>query len=240
MVVSLCLLVPTLVTAVSPSATRAEVPLVLTTHHLPPYSYKNDAGQIDGLAGRVVACALSSMDRTHAIHFVPWKRAQIAVQKGRAHGFFAASRNAARDKYARMSAIVADQKWTWYTLNETAGDPNSDAFRQTEAVSSFLGANMQAWLQKNNYNTVAYPPQTNEALLDMLLKKRFSAILANDQVMDRLAAQEGVTAKLRKFLLQDRPLGVYFSKSFLAGEPDFLGRFNAKVAICRHGGSEAS
>lgn len=216
-----------------PSNAVANPAVVLTTHDLPPYSFRDADGNIDGLAGRVVACAFAGMARDFEIHIVPWKRAQIEVERGTADGFFAASRNAQRDVYAVMSDIIADQNWTWYLLSGTEGDPNSDAFRTSRTVSSFLGANMQGWLNENAYRTVDYPPQDNEALLDMLLKNRFDAILANDQVMDDLVRSQDLSNSLRKVLLRNKPLGVYFSKTFLASEPGFLEKFNAEVPKCR-------
>lgn len=207
--------------------------VVLTTHDLPPYSFRDADGNIDGLAGRVVSCAFTGMGRDLEIHIVPWKRAQIEVERGLADGFFAASRNAQRDVYAVMSDIIADQNWTWYLLAGTPGNPNEDVFRTSRTVSSFLGANMQSWLRENAYRTVDYPPHDNEALLDMLLKNRFDAILANDQVMDSLIRSQDLTGHLRKVLLRNKPLGVYFSKTFLASDPGFLEKFNAEVPKCR-------
>lgn len=216
-----------------PASGFGEPPVILTTHDLPPYSFRNAEGEIGGLAGSVVGCVFEGIGRQVEIHIVPWKRAQIEVERGQAHGFFAASKNDYRDSYAVMSEIIADQKWTWYLLSETAGNPNSDDFRTGRVVSSFLGANMQGWLIENSYRTVEYPPQDNEALLDMLLKKRFDAILANNQVMDSLLRSQKQSEQVRKILLRNKPLGVYFSKAFLASEPDFLQKFNAEVPKCR-------
>ena len=74
----------------------------------------------------------------------------------------------------------------------------------------------------------------------MLLRKRFDAILANDQVMDGLVGSQKQSERVRKVLLRNKPLGVYFSKAFLESEPDFLEKFDAEVPKCRETEKESS
>ncbi|MEP4767259.1 MAG: transporter substrate-binding domain-containing protein [Roseibium sp.] len=205
----------------------------ITTHDLPPYSFRNANGQIDGQVGSIVSCAMDQMDREFEILVVPWKRAQMEVQRGRVDGFFPASVNGVRNSFARMSTAIAYQKWTWYLLKDSNGDPNTQQFRTGRLVSSFLGANMQSWLLANEYSTVDFPPQTNSSLLELLLRKRLDAILVDEQVMDAIAEERDLDGKLRKVVLKTEPLGVYFSERFLNSEPGFFAAFNKAVDICR-------
>ena len=215
------------------TAQLSAAPLRLLTHDLPPYSFPNKQGKADGLAVRPVQCALEKMGVEFSIQFVPWKRAQSMVQDGVADGFFGASRSAERDAYATLSTTIAPQEWRWFLLADNASDPRSEAFRAHSKVSSFIGANMQEWLQQNGYDAEVVPA-TNQQLLQMLLAKRLDAILANNLVMTELLRENNAEADVRSVLQLDKPLGVYFSHRALKALPaDFIERFNSAVGECQ-------
>lgn len=172
-------------------------------------------------------------DHSLEIIITPWKRAQSMVRHNTAEGFFAASHNLDRDRYAVMSEIIAEQKWTWYLLKNNTLDPSADDFKQRGVVTSFLGANMQKWLLQNDFQTINNPPQDNQKLLSFLLSGRVDAILANDQVMNSLIDEFGHKEKVRSALNRNKPLGVYFAKDFLASQPLFLEQFNKAIRYCR-------
>lgn len=190
-------------------------------------------GSFDGIAVRVVSCALDAIGRAFEIHVLPWKRAQLEVQNGYADGFFAASQNARRDAYATASAIIARQTWTWYLLKDQILSPKDPANRLSMLTSSFLGANMQTWLRRNGYRTTDFPPRDTNALLEMLLAGRVDAVLANNLVMESILDTRGVLSEIRSEVQQDKPLSVYFSNDFLQLNPGFLAKFDAAVPDCR-------
>ena len=207
--------------------------LRLTTHELPPYSFREGTDQrLRGVAVEVVDCVLSRIGRPYEVQVLPWARAQKLVQNGEADGFFAASRNAEREAYGVQSAIIADQQWRWYLMAGNPSDPLAADFRDKATVGSFIGANMLDWLREKGYRVQASPP-TTEALLKMLRAGRIDAILANNLVMEQLIREQGLEGRLRSVLQEDKPLGVYLSKTFLARNPGFLERFNEQVAACR-------
>lgn len=219
------------------TAEEAAAPVRLTTHDLPPYGYFEN-GQLTGTAVHVVSCVMDRVKRPFQIDVLPWKRAQALVQVGQADGFFAASRNPQRDGYARISITIAEQNWTWFLLKENPHDPDKPDFQDKAVVSSFLGANMQKWLRENGYNLDHSPPSDSRLLLRMLLGGRLDAALANDQVMHALVKKRGVGERIREVLNRSKPLGIYFSKAFLAVNPGFLARFNAEVSDCRRQSGE--
>jgi len=215
-----------------PAAWAGDAVLRLTTHDLPPYSFRDSAQQLRGIAVEVVVCALGRVGMPYDIQVLPWARAQKLVEVGGADGFFAGSRNAERDAYAIQSTIIAEQQWRWYLMADNPIDPLSAGFIKHGQVSSFIGANMLDWLGENGYR-VAVPPRDTAGLLKMLRAGRVDAILANNLVMDKLILEQGLEGTLRSVLLQDKPLGVYFSKVFVARHPAFLQRFNTEVELCR-------
>lgn len=221
-----------LLSLVIASAHAKEKPIMLNTHELPPYSYHDEQGKVEGLAIRVTECALKKIKRSYIITFYPWIRAQKMVQLGLADGFFAASQSDERNQYAVLSATIAPQEWRWYLLKDNPLDPLSSGFKEKATVGSFRGSNMLDWLNNNNYMVEATPP-TNPQLLKMLQSKRIDAILANKLVMDRLIAENGADNGIRSVLQQDKPLGIYFSKTFLAKQaPDFMEQMNRAITIC--------
>lgn len=210
-----------------------ETPVRLTTHELLPYSH-HDAAQarVTGMAVDVVECAMRRIGQRFEIQVLPWARAQRMVRQGEADAFFAASRNGERDSYAELSAVIAPQQWRWYLLAGNPADPLAPDFRLRAQVGGFVGSSMLDWLREQGFRTEAAPP-TTEGLLKMLRAGRIDAILANNLVMERLLREQGLDGQLRSVLQEDRPLGVYFSKLFLAARPGFLDRFNAQLPACR-------
>lgn len=228
------LLVMTLFCTASPPAQAREPTMVtLATHDLCPYGCYDEYGAFDGYAVQVLRYAFEQMDIPLSIVVVPWERAQQMARTGRADGFFAASRNMRRDSEGTMSAVIADQKWNWYLLRDNTWDPRQEDFKHNAKVAGFLGANMLTWLEDNGYNVEATPPTTKH-LVDMLLAKRFDAMLANNLVMREIIAKRGLRDKLRIVTLREKPLGVYFSNRFMERYPLFIDEFNGHVREYRN------
>lgn len=207
--------------------------VILTTHDLKPYGYLNKQGLLVGSAVKVVRCAMDAINQPYEIIVVPWKRAQAMVQSNQAHGFFAASQNAARDKGGAKSEVIAEQNWMWYVTVDSKFDPMDPNFKDTAFVTSFLGANMQKWLSDNEYHLSVDPPINTENLLLTLLHNRYDAVLANDQVMGALLKKHNAEDKVRTTLNRSKPLSVYFSNKFIARNMQFLAAFNRSVLECR-------
>ncbi|NRA22713.1 MAG: transporter substrate-binding domain-containing protein [Oceanospirillaceae bacterium] len=212
----------------------------LATHNLCPYGCYQDKDtsasmpklRFSGIAVDVVQCSLKKMSVQLEISVLPWKRAEKAASVGAVDGFFAASKNAVRDKFGTMSAIIAEQKWQWFLLNENPLDPQQLSFKHNATVSGFIGSNMLFWLKTNNYQVAATAIDT-KILLKLLLRKRVDAVLANNYVMQGLLTEHNLVAKVKIYTLKNKPLAVYFGKSFLSKHPSFLTEFNANVNRCR-------
>jgi len=216
---------------------HAKNKVVLSTHNLCPYGcYSEDAILLDnsnfiGLAADVVKCVFNKMDVPLEIVVVPWARAQRMVKNDQADGFFAASQKSTRDEFAVMSSIIAEQKWTWYLLLENSLNPVESNFKKKAIVGGFIGSNMLKWMEESGYR-IGARPLNSERLLKMLLGKRVDAILANDHVMEALLQSYGLKNRIKTFVSNDKPLGVYFSKTFLAKRPLFLAEFNRHIPSC--------
>lgn len=180
-------------------------------------------------------CAFQQLqDYEMEVVVVPWKRAQHMVEKGYADGFFAASQNNERNRYAQISSTIADQEWRWYWLKSNPLTPKETAFKSEAKVGAFIGANMLTWLEENHYKVSVTSVKT-KSLLDALRMGRADAILANNKVIDSLLQHnKAQAATITSGLHSNRPLGVYFSSSFLTNNPNFLSLFNLQVEKCRN------
>lgn len=205
--------------------------LLLATQQWPPYqTYNNNT--LDGIAVRVVKCVLEKMNQPYEIKVYPWKRAQVMVERGKYHGFFAASKNEARDQYAVQSGVIAEQKWNWYVLNDSLLDPGDTSFKKKASVSARAGSNMRKWLEKNGYNIITEPKDT-QSLFKILKVKRVDAVLGSELVAKDVIAKFNLSDKIKIVLNRNKPLGVYFSKKFLSENPKFLEQFNRLIKECR-------
>lgn len=212
---------------VAPVEASAET-IKLTTQEWKPYQTVVN-GQVEGTAVKAVKCVIEKMGHKAEITVLPWVRAQKDVADGAANGFFAASKSADRDAFAEMSAPFIPQVWRWYT----AADKSVDVTSKTAKAGVLAGSSMEKWLDENGY-TGTQKIQSTDALLKMLQSGRIEAILANEIVFKESLGAAGIAESAFKSTQHsDRPLGVYFGKTFLASHAGFMDGFNAQVKACQ-------
>lgn len=210
-----------------PGMASAET-IKLNTQDWKPYQTVVN-GQVEGIAVKAVKCTIEKMGHKAEISVLPWVRAQKDVADGLAHGFFAASKSADRDAFAEMSQAFIPQVWRWYSLTDKSVDVTAKATR----VGVVAGSSMEKWLDENGYTSLQRI-QATDALVKMLQMGRIDAVLANEiafrEALPAAGASEGAFKAVQH---SDRPLGVYFGKTFLASHPGFLDAFNAQVKNCQ-------
>lgn len=214
----------------------AQPTIELVTQPQVPYVYVDAKGKpTGGIALETVACSMQGMGLSFSIRSVAWARAQRQVDMGKAAGFFPASRNTERDQWAVFAGPIAPQEWRWYLRRDNPMQPMDPSFKAGAMVTAYHGSNMASWLTANHYR-VLDNPLSHDQLLGVLLNKRVDAVLAANISMEELIHKAGAAGKVRSVMLANRPLGIYFSKQFLATQPkDFVERFNNKAAHCRSG-----
>lgn len=228
LIISICCL--------STSWASLPIKISLATHNQAPYGSFQVGGHFDGVAYRVVECALDHLGVEMSLHVVPWKRAQRQVLTGVADGFFAASQNTERDKYAIKSKDIFEQQWTWYLLNTAELKPGDLTFKHQAKVSSFLGANMHGYLKQRGYRVLAVPPTSTKQLVQMLMLKRIDAALASSDVMGQVLKDNHWKGSVISQPFKSKPLAVYFGIPFIKRYPAFLAAFNQQVTNCRVAG----
>lgn len=216
-----------LVLAAQAAPARAADAVVLRTQEWAPYQMIVDH-KATGIAVDSVRCILDRMGLQSEISVLPWVRAQRDVARGKASGFFAASRSTARDAYAEMSAPFIPQVWRWYAPANSVVDIHDKAAK----VGTLAGSVMERWLKENGYTNVA-GLKNEKALVRLLQKGRIELALSNDAAFKFSLSAAGIAESgFQSVMHSSRPLGVYFGKAFLAERPAFLMAFNQNIKHC--------
>jgi polar amino acid transport system substrate-binding protein len=214
-------------------ASEQNTKILLLTHNLKPYSYVDDEGELTGRAVKVVKCAFDRINYKAAIEVVPWARAQNMVQNDRADGFFAASQQPARDEYAQLSHPIADQNWVWFWPVQSNITANNVLATKDFVRSSFHGANMQIWIEARDYQVLSILPETTEQLVRMVLAGRIEVGMANQSVLESILTVNGNRDLFELVVAQEKPLGIYIRKNWLADHPNFMSILNSAIDGCR-------
>ncbi|MCL6272130.1 transporter substrate-binding domain-containing protein [Sansalvadorimonas sp. 2012CJ34-2] len=207
--------------------------LKLATQVWSPYQYTTPDGQIHGLAIDRVRCTLGNLQQPYQIAFMEWSNAQLNVRRGDFDGFFLASRNESRDKYATLSDTVARQHWVLYSFQDIGKALFTTMdYKENVSVAATFGSAKWFWLKKNGYRVDKYPKDVRR-LVDLLLDRKVSAVLETREVMDEELKRRGIKAdSLNQIELRQKKLGVYFGRDFLGRNPGFLDQFNKALKSC--------
>jgi len=184
-----------------------------------------------------IKCTFSKMDRKLRLEAVPWKRAQHGTKNGIYDGFFLASKNDIRDKYANLSDGFYDIEWLYVVKKDNQialTDPNF--YKQT--FSSVLGSNRLMWLKKElarrGITRKIVVKLSSTKVLELLERDRIDVDLENNINLENSFKATGLNpSNFTYFVIKSYPVGAYFSKNFLKREPDFLEKFNKAVKICK-------
>lgn len=214
------------------STASAEGSLILLTDERPPFEFSDPDGRPAGVAVEIVRCALEQTGLPFEIKITSWKRAQLETQKGKAAGFFSASQNTSRDQYASLSEIVVDQYWSWYWLKTNELDPESGTFKSRARTASWLGSNSLKWLKSNGYKIKSNPSNVDQLLLQ-LSRGKIDAAFGSDVAFDDAIKRLGLDGLFKSMRGVHKPMGVYFSHSYLQDNQGFLERFNNFIKACK-------
>jgi len=177
-----------------------------------------------------VRCIFSRIGYRTEIKHMPWRRARQEVASGKIDGFFTAMSLPEVDKYARLSSPLVLENWYWYRRV----NPFSDSRRGREAarLGAILGSHQEAWLEDAGY-TVHLRVNSQEQLLKLLLSGRIDGFVADRDHLAAASQSLGLSAEAYvESFLRYMPLGVYFSKSFLAEHPGLLPEFDRNIHEC--------
>lgn len=206
--------------------------LVLAVPIFPPYTYLDEHQELTGSGTEKVRLVLEQMELNYRFRVVANHGVALdLLKKGQVDGFFLATQSQARDKVGVMSAPILYNNWSWFYLHDSPLTPATPHFRSQAKIGTRLNTNTYYWLQDHDYLIAA---QTSEAstLVIMLFNRRLDAVfLSADVFWHALAEQGHETSLVNQTTQVTQPFSCYFSKAYLARNPEFLAHFDHLLAI---------
>lgn len=198
---------------------------------IPPYAEYDQNKQLIGTGVSAVKCVMDKLNRGYHIEVVPWKRAQLMVERVEKDAFFVASENDERNKYAKFSGTLIPGKWEFFGLTKEALE------KKDRSIGVFSGTNMALWLKNNHkklgVKNIIYRENGLE-LIELLKLKRVDGLLLREDMYQRYVRDDHKYLKITyKKLAKNRDLGVYFAKSFVKKEKEFVERFSRNSLNCQ-------
>jgi polar amino acid transport system substrate-binding protein len=183
-------------------------------------------------------CAFTKLDISKDITSMPWARAQLVTEHGEYDGFFMASRNDKRDRYAVLSEPFFNIDWVYVVKKENDLTPDNPKFLQGVFAAN-RGSARNTWLQdKRDRGLIAQeivtPPNTLQSLV-MLAFGRVDVVLENNENLRSFFERTDYSASdFETYIARTIPVGIYFNKDFLKSHPDFLDKFNVSIKACKN------
>ncbi|HEY7885453.1 MAG TPA: hypothetical protein VIC08_10945, partial [Cellvibrionaceae bacterium] len=130
------------------------------------------------------------------------------------------------DAYALLSDPLILENWYWFRLNKT-GTEKSESGR----IGAIRGSHQALWFEHQGMQTVNANHLSQ--LIKLLLAGRIDTILVDLEHFEIAAleldlAPEHYVAEFFSYV----PMGVYFSREFLAEHEGFLSQFNRQIYPC--------
>jgi ABC-type amino acid transport substrate-binding protein len=181
-------------------------------------------------------CVLAKLELPREITSMPWARAQLSVEHGLYDGFFTASRNEERDRYAVLSEPFFNINWMYVVRKDSSLLPNTQKFQQG-IFATKMGTSSYAWLKdKYDRGIIAHKiiaPSDATNALTMLDLGRVDIFLGNNINLEIAFKQTGFEpSNFKTFVVRAVPVGIYFSKAFLDNNLGFIDKFNESIKGC--------
>ena len=198
----------------------------------PPYTQLDSDALPSGIGTDAVKQVLDSMGVNYTITISSnHGRALQEVRKQHSDGFFMASQNSERDKYAEFSEPLMSNRWVWVIRQENAHNfnPSDQLFKNQSTVASLLNTNTHHWLKVSGYTSV-YVATSVRGLKDKLDSGAITAILIAEMTF------LDTVSEIRDYeiiLEEEKEFGLYISKHFLSDNPDFMFKLNKAIRTYR-------
>ena len=207
---------------------EAYSPVVLGVPNFKPYTYEEN-GKIVGTAITPVSNALNAIKVPHTIKlFATYSLLLKALKKNEIQGFFLASQNKERDRYAIFSKAIAFNSWSWVFLKNKTKDTSDNDFKHSAKIGTIKGTNTYHWLVRHGYDAQGFEA---DDLPMQLSQKKIDAVFAAQTVFRYSAVKAGLSNSDFDFKVESsKPFAMYVSKKYLQANPSFLQQLNKHIA----------
>ena len=194
---------------------------------LKPFTYIED-GVFKGTAVPPVKQALENSDLKYEWVFIEnYSLLLKAVRSNTIDGFFVATKNVERDKYARFSKPVFMDHYSWFILNNAPYELDSSDFKLNARIGAILKTNSHRLTIRRGYQVYGQP---SELLAQQFISGTLDAVFAT-QASFGYELNTINFPKKKYTIVQDseRPFGIYISKKYLGRHPNTLDKINQHI-----------
>lgn len=188
-----------------------------------------DVGDTSTAQDETLACVFRQLQQPYVLEKVPRRRGLHDLHNQNVDGYFPALQQADLDQHAQLSAPLSLEKWYW--IGDSEARLFAPGFPGEQRIGAVAGSNQALWLQQAGLAVHEWV-NSEEQLLALLKKNRIDTYLVNlpvyDASLQRLHPHQSVYVRFARYA----PLGVYFSRAFVATEPSFPERFNRQLEQC--------
>ena len=202
-------------------------PMVLGVPEFKPYTYLHD-GKIMGSAIAQSEPIFDALNVEITLkHFENYSLLLKALKKNQIDGFFLASQNPERDRYAEFSKAFTFNNWSWFSLKNKQYDFDSADFKNNSTIATIRKTNTFRWLTRNGYQVHG---TSIEQLPSLLLNKQVNAVFSAESVFLQACADNEVNQNIFRATVESkRPFGMYVSKAYLNQNPSFMQKLNKEI-----------
>ncbi|WP_301003943.1 transporter substrate-binding domain-containing protein [Arsukibacterium sp.] len=219
-------LLPLLLSAYSSQAETLRV----AVPDYPPYTYVQDK-EITGEGYRAFADIMAELGVQYHAEAVPhFGRSLIDMENKQLDAMLLATESPERSALAEYSEplFFADWAWVWLAKRHDIR-PDSQQFKDAAVVSAQMNSNIYRWLALQQYQIT--PGTSNiRGLFNLLDHGRVDAIMLPALTATTLInkyQRDEAHYKIHKHI--QLPYGIYISKTYLKGHPDFMQRLNLAI-----------
>jgi polar amino acid transport system substrate-binding protein len=202
-------------------------PIVLGVPDFKPYSYTHE--------GVIKGSAISEL--TNFAHLVPmsytlkqysdYSLLLKALKKNEIQGFFLATQNAERDRYAEFSKPLTFNNWSWFVRKDLKQKVSDHSFVDSATIATIAKTNTFRWLTRNGYQVQT---DTRLNLPYLLLNKQVDAVFLSETVFEGVCQELGINkSAFKKTIEKKRSFSTYISKQYLNDNLGFMEALNNAI-----------
>lgn len=213
--------------ALFPASVHSFEPIILGIPHFKPYTFTENK-QAKGIGVEKIQTIFKHIPSNLSIkQYLNYSLLLKALKRGDIDGFFLASENSERNRYAIFSKPVEYNNWTWFTLQKSTNTPSNDEFKYHSIIGTIGKTNTFRWLSRDGYQVKSYNASD---LVAALQNKEVDAAFLAEKVFEYTYEQAGINPKVfEKQVEIQRPFGIYISKQYIRANPNFMDALNAAI-----------
>lgn len=182
----------------------------ILTEDYPPYSYKNEQGEVDGINTQKVKAALKKLNLNVPMEIQPWARAYQTAKEGENIFLFTASRTPERDKDFKWVTVLSKSDVSVYALKSKEFKIGSLDDLKKFKMSGVIGYRYLPFLTEKGFKTgdegTIELTTNDESNFKKLMAERVDLMLSNSDQIGYFAKKLNVDASKLERVYEISPL----------------------------------